>query len=337
MATYKAEFLHHYYARRLRPISAYALGLIPWSGRVASKVPRLANGLLANRLTGMVLKYVAGISPTRSVPRFAVETFRRRHRHRNQQGARAPTVVVWPDSFTDVFVPERGVATVEVLELVGETVGMPERWSCCGRPLYDSGMLGLARATARKVLESLQEHLERNLPVIVIEPSCLATFRDEFVHLLPEDDRARKLALLSCSLSEHLVRTSWRYDGAPLTGTISIHPHCHQRALGGSDADVAVLTQLGYDVETLDLGCCGLAGSFGFQKHHDAMSREIAQDRFLPGIIEKSHQGLVIMDGFSCQLQAGELGGVSTYSIARVLADALGSTTTSRHHGRPGN
>jgi len=327
MATYKAEFLHHYYARRLRPISAYALGFITWTGRFASKVPRLANALLSNRVIGGILKRVANISTSRSIPRFANETFRRRFRARPVPSQSEPTVIVWPDSFTDVYLPERGNATVDVLESIGETVGVPKDWACCGRPLYDSGMLNLARATARKVLNSLEEYLDRDLPVVVPEPSCLATFRDEFIGLLPDDVRAAKLARLSCSLTEHLVRTSWRYEGAPLTGHVSIHPHCHQRALSGSGADVAVLSQLGFEVEVLDLGCCGLAGSFGFHKDHDAISRRIAEDRFLPSIKEKARQGLVVMDGFSCQLQADELADLPTLTTARVLADALSSNS----------
>jgi len=330
MATYKAEFLHHYYARRVRPLSAYALGLIPWAARIGSRFPQFANTLFANRVFAGLLKRVAGISPYRSVPRFAPMSFRRQLRGRPSLDQRQPSVVVWPDTFTDVYLPDRGSATVEVLEKLGEVVGVPRGWSCCGRPLYDSGMLGLARATALKVLDALDEHLERDVPVVVPEPSCLATFRDEFVQLLPDDPRAEKLARLSCSLSEHLVRTSWRFQGAPLSGRVSVHPHCHQRALSGSDADAAVLTQLGYEVETLDLGCCGLAGSFGFQKDHDAMSRDIAADRFLPGIIDRARVGLVVMDGFSCQLQAGELADVRTVTIARLLADAVGSKSEPR-------
>jgi FAD/FMN-containing dehydrogenase/Fe-S oxidoreductase len=329
MATYKAEFLHHYYTHRLRPIAAYALGLIPWSARVASRFPRLANGLFSNQVTGGILKRVAGISFQRSIPRFAAERFRGSLPVRSAQRQLEPTVVLWPDTFTDVYLPERGKATMEVLELVGDTVVVPKDWACCGRPLYDSGMLGLARATALKVLDSLEKYLDCDLPVIVPEPSCLATFRDEFIHLLPDDARAAKLAQVSCSLTEHLQRTSWRYVGPPLGGRISIHPHCHQRAVGGVGSDVAVLSQLGYEVEVLDLGCCGLAGSFGFQKQHDAMSRKIAEDRFLPIVIEKGRDGLVVMDGFSCQLQAGELGDVATLTTARVLADALGSVMAS--------
>jgi FAD/FMN-containing dehydrogenase/Fe-S oxidoreductase len=335
MATYKAEFLHHYYARRLRPLSAYALGLIPWTGQLASRVPRLANALLANKVTGGILTRVAGISSQRSVPRFAEKPFRHTSRVRALRHRVDPTVVLWPDSFTNFYLPNRGNETLEVLELVGEAVAVPKKWSCCGRPLYDSGMLSLARATARNVLDSLEEFLLRDLPVVVPEPSCLATFRDEFVSLLPDDERAAKLARLSCSLTEHLVRTSWRYDGAPMTGHLSIHPHCHQRAVQGSDADVIVLEQLGYKVEVLDLGCCGLAGSFGFQKDHDALSRKIAEDRFLPGIIDKGSQGRVIMDGFSCQLQAGELSNVPTFTTARLLADTLLSGVESlRGQGR---
>jgi FAD/FMN-containing dehydrogenase/Fe-S oxidoreductase len=329
MATYKSEFLFHYYAKRLRPLSAYALGLIPWSGRFASMVPRTANGLLHNRITGGLLKRLAGISQERRVPVFATKSFRHGTLAKKLREQESPTVVLWPDTFTDIYLPARGDATVQVLEYAGERVALPRQWACCGRPLYDSGMLSLAKSTARKVLDALDAFLSAGIPIVVPEPSCLAVFRDEIPKLLPDDPRASKLASLSRSLSEHLEAIGWVAPFESSTQRVSIHPHCHQRAVRTTSSDERILSSAGFNVEVLDLGCCGLAGSFGFQKEHDELSREIARDRFLPGIVRSALDGPVILDGFSCQLQAGELAKVATTSTAELLAELLRTTQSS--------
>jgi FAD/FMN-containing dehydrogenase/Fe-S oxidoreductase len=329
MATYKAEFLSHYYARRLRPRSAYALGLLPWIGRRATRVARLVNPLLSNPRSARILKSLAGISTERPAPPFANPNFRRSELARRLGTQVNPTVVLWPDTFTDLFWPARGIATAEVLAYAGERVVVPARWACCGRTLYDSGMLKRAKATASEVLDILEPYLEAGLHVIVPEPSCLATFRDEIPKLLAADPRAALLAVQSRSLSEHLADVSW----APPTGAnaekVSVHPHCHQRAVQGTDADRDVLTSAGFGVEVLDLGCCGLAGSFGYQQEHDGLSRQIAQDRFLPGIEACAETSTVVADGFSCRLQTQHLSQVQPTSIAELLAERIRATPPS--------
>jgi Fe-S oxidoreductase len=275
------------------------------------------------------LKSLAGISTERPAPPFANPNFRRSELARQLGAQTNPTVVLWPDTFTDLFWPTRGTATAEVLAYAGERVVVPARWACCGRTLYDSGMLGRAKETASEVLDILEPYLEAGLHVIVPEPSCLAAFRDEIPKLLAADPRAALLAAQSRSLSEHLADVSW----APPTGAndekVSIHPHCHQRAVQGTDADRDVLESMGFGVEVLDLGCCGLAGSFGYQQEHDGLSRQIAQDRFLPGIEACAETSTVVADGFSCRLQTQHLSKVQPTSIAELLAERIRATSPS--------
>ncbi len=320
MATYKSEFLSHYYRGRLRPRSAYALGLLPWTGRLGGRVPALANALLQGRPWHGAVMRLAGLSARRPAPRFADRSFRRGDVVRDLERESAPTVVVWVDTFSDLFAPARLHATATVLAHAGERAVVPRQWACCGRTLYDSGMLDRARASALHVLEVLAPFLARGLPVVVSEPSCLATFRDEFPHLLTDDPRARQLAALSRSLAEHLDAVAWSPPSAQAHGPVSVHAHCHQRATGGTRSDVNVLTRAGYEVDVLDLGCCGLAGSFGFEAHHDEISREIARDRFLPGITRAAAKGPIVLDGFSCDLQAQHLSAVATTTLAELLA-----------------
>ncbi len=319
MATYKAEFLSHYYEGRLRPRSAYALGLLPWVGWRAAPLARAVNAVLGWHPTRRLLMRVAGLSTERPAPHFATPNFRRGDLARRLGTETAPSVVLWPDTFTDLFWPTRGAATAEVLEFAGERVVVPRRWACCGRTLYDSGMLARAKATATEALDVLEPYLEAGLHVVVPEPSCLATFRDEIPKLLATDPRAARLASLAMSLSEHLASIEWRAPEGVELGATSLHPHCHQRAVGGTRTDQGVLEGAGSTVEVLDLGCCGLAGSFGYQREHDELSRQIAKDRFVPGIERCAGSSTVVVDGFSCRLQSEYLTNVATTSLAELL------------------
>jgi Fe-S oxidoreductase len=184
-------------------------------------------------------------------------------------------------------------------------------------------MLTKAASAARQVLDVLGPFLERGLPIVVVEPSCLATFRDEFPQLVGDDPRTAVLASLSRSLAEHLDAVAWTPATTVQDVRVSIHPHCHQRATGGSHSDVNVLARAGFDVEVLDLGCCGLAGSFGFEAEHDELSREIARDRFIPGITRAATTRRLVMDGFSCELQTSQLTPLSPVSLAELLVEYL--------------
>jgi FAD/FMN-containing dehydrogenase/Fe-S oxidoreductase len=323
MATYKAEFLSHYYARRLRPISAYLLGYIAWIGRVASRVPTLSNALLRRSRIGSVARRVAGITDERDAPSFAAQSLRRSSIADALINEQDPTVYLWPDTFTDQYQPERGVATIAVLEAAGERVAMPAQWGCCGRPLYDSGMLSQAKASLRRVLDILEPAIEGNLPIIVPEPSCLATFRDELPNLLADDPRAAVVSRLARSLSDHLDVVGWTHPNPSDAQRVALHPHCHQSATSGSQSDQRVLERAGFVVEVLDAGCCGLAGSFGFKREHEALSRRIGNDRFVPLLRERSMTSVLVIDGFSCQTQAEQLGAPLGITLAELLAKRL--------------
>src|SRR5205814_2656804 len=173
MATYKAEFLAHHYKGRLRPRAAYAMGLIHWSARMASRMPRLAN------LLGPLLKPLAGIAPQRPLPKFATRTFRAWFEQRPRVNAGGERVILWADTFNNFFHPEICKAAVEVLEDAGFEVIVQAEKLCCGRPLYDYGMLNLARVKLRQILTDLRDEIAKGTPVIGLEPSCVSVFRDE--------------------------------------------------------------------------------------------------------------------------------------------------------------
>lgn len=330
MASYKAEFLSHYYAGRLRPVSAYALGLIPWSARVATRVPGLANAVLQARTLGWIVKRLFGLSTNRPAPLFATEGFRRSPAARRANDVTSPTVVLWPDTFSDVYQPARASATLAILEAAGERVVVPRGWGCCGRPLYDMGMLDLARRALVQVLDVLDPWVSLGLPVVVPEPSCLATFKDELPKLLCDDPRAASLSQMARSLSEHLCAIGWEPESLAGGRRVLVHPHCHQRAAIGTDADRAVLERAGFNVEILDSGCCGLAGSFGFRAEHDGVSRLIAQAKFLPTLHDLDPDVALVIDGFSCKTQAQHLEIPSGSSLAELLVELTDSPSPPR-------
>ncbi len=331
VATYKAEFLHHYYRGRLRPRAAYALGLVPLWSRLATRIPRVVNAVLAAPGLSSVGRRVAGVTTVRSLPRFASPAWRRSGtaRHPARRDRIEATVVVWPDTFTDAFEPARGDDVVAILEAAGERVAIPSGWACCGRPLYDSGMLGLARSWLQQLLDVLEPWTSRDIPVVVPEPSCLAAFRDELPGLLPADPRASRLAKLARSPAEHILAIGadtlarqMMSSGAPRR--LVIHPHCHARAIKTVAADVELAQRLGFGVQVLDAGCCGLAGSFGFRQEHEHLSHQVGRDHWLPAVRRAlDADGNLVVDGFSCEMQLRHLDGGVSRPLASVVRRAL--------------
>jgi FAD/FMN-containing dehydrogenase/Fe-S oxidoreductase len=328
MATYKAEFLAHYYERRLRPRHAYALGLIMFWARLAAKAPGIANALVGNPLS----KRLTGIAPQRTPPRFAEETFAawfdRRGATRVQGGRR---VILWPDTFTNFFEPDVAKAAVEVLEAAGCSVQLPRGHLCCGRPLYDFGMLKLARRQLEQILDRLRPEIRAGVEIVGLEPSCVEVFKDELVNMLPHDEDAKRLSKQTYSLVEFLAeRLEWQPPR--LAGRAIVQGHCHHRAAEKDmEHDQKLLDRLGLDYEILDSGCCGMAGSFGYHagEHYD-VSVAVAKHSLLPKLAETPHSTIVVADGFSCRSQIEQLDGRKPLHIAQVIQHAL------RESGRTG-
>lgn len=333
MATYKSEFLAHHYAGRLRPASAYALGLIPWTARLATRLPRVTNGMLDTPGIGKAARRLAGITTRRALPRFARGSLRRSAVARDRADRLDASVVVWPDTFTDAFRPEVGKDLIAILEALDERVAVPRSWACCGRPLYDQGMLGLAARSLRRLLDVLEPWTSRRIPVIVPEPSCLAAFRDELPGLLAADPRSKRLAALARSPAEHLLEN--RRLGSVAANLAAVEPprriviqtHCHARAIGSHVADATLLGRLGYDAEIADAGCCGLAGSFGFRAEHEALSRRIGDEQWLPrlrGALEGSSiASTLVVDGFSCATQLQHLSSQAAVPLVSLIRERV--------------
>ena len=326
VATYKAEFLSHYYDGRVHPFGHYAFAHIDRWSRAASVAPRLANFLTQTPVLAEAAKFVAGIAPQRRVPRFAKQTFRSwfEKRSRKRAASSAPAVILWPDTFNNYFHPETAMAAVDVLEAAGFAVRIPTRNLCCGRPLYDFGMLDRAKKLLLRTLEALNPEIVEDVPVIVLEPSCASVFRDEMLNLFPADARGQKLARQVVPLSDFLDKNANSFSLPRLAGKALVHGHCHHKSVMKMSGEESVLRRLGLDYKTPAPGCCGMAGSFGFEKEKYETSIAIGELELLPAVRSAPADWLIIADGFSCREQIRQCTGRKTLHLAEVIQMALG-------------
>jgi FAD/FMN-containing dehydrogenase/Fe-S oxidoreductase len=347
VATYKSEFLSHYYEGRLRPRSAYAFGNIDLWSRAASHAPGLVNLTTQLPFLRDISKLVAGIPQQRSIPAFAPESFKawfHRRRKSGFEGARLsaapyrgeeeralapeerPPVLLWPDTFNNYFQPATAKAAVEVLEAAGFQVIVPGANLCCGRPLYDHGMLDRAQALLLQILDELSPEIEAGIPIVGLEPSCVAVFRDELINLFPHDERAQALSRQTFLLSEFLETHAKNFSLPRLDRKAILHGHCHQKSLMKMTAEEAVLRHLGVDFRSPAPGCCGMAGSFGFEPSKYDISIAIGELELLPAVRQAPPDWLIIADGFSCREQIAQGSPRRALHLAEVLQMALDVT-----------
>lgn len=336
--TYKAEFLHRYYAGRMRPRAAWAFGLIDVWARAAARMPRVANALAQAPVFGSIGKWMGGIAPERDLPRFAERTFRERFarrssppvaggtRRRDAPADRRPAVL-WPDTFNNHFHPDVLVAATGCLEAIGFDVTLPADGLCCGRPLYDWGMLDRAERYLRRILDSLRPALEAGVPIVGVEPSCVAVFRTELPNLIRDDPAAQQLAGSAVTLGELLVNE--QVEVPCLDSAALVHGHCHHRSVLGFDGEAELLKGVLSDVDVPDSGCCGMAGAFGFEAEKYDVSVAAGERVLLPAVREAAEDTLIVTDGFSCREQIAQQTDRRALHSAEVLLMAL----TGERHG----
>ncbi len=315
MAAYKSQVLHQAYRGRLRPRDHYALGWLPLWSRLATSSPaaaRMVNRLLAVPAVASVAKRTGGIDGRRPLPQFATMTFRdwfARHEPAHSGGGRC--VLLWVDTFTDHFSPQVGIAAVRVLEAAGFSVQIPARPQCCGLTWISTGQLGVAHRLLDRSARALEVAVAQGIPVVGLEPSCTAVFRDEAAELIGRTVPVRTLAELLAEVDPGLLP---RLDGVSAIA----QPHCHQHAVMGWQRDADLLRALGAQVERLG-GCCGLAGNFGVVQGHYDVSVAVAGTALLPAL-EREPDADVLADGFSCRTQVDQLVERPARHLAELLA-----------------
>jgi FAD/FMN-containing dehydrogenase/Fe-S oxidoreductase len=329
MASYKAEFLSHYYETNRRPRQALFMGRIGQWAPCASRFPSLTNFLTSSRSLARISKWVAGVAPQRNLPVFAPRTFRKIAKDHLAPMRLAPTskphgkVILWVDTFNDHFLPEVATAAYEVLSRIGYEVVLPHKRLCCGRPLYDYGLLDEARALLRTAVQELAEDIRHGVPVVGLEPGCLSIFKDELLKQLPDDPMAKKLSAQTYLFSDFLALTDFAWPA--LDADVVVHGHCHQKSIFGMKGETALLDKIGVRWKLLDTGCCGMAGSFGFSLDHHEMSMKIGEDKLLPLIRGTSRTTFIVTNGFSCREQIAQATGRGSIHIAQLALKALTS------------
>ena len=321
VATYKVEFLSHYYEHKSHPLSHHLFGQIARWARLSARAPRLANFFMRGRLVSRLIKKAAGIAPNRKLPPFATETFQHWFERRTAPPQRKGTskVLLWPDTFNNNFHPETAIAAVEVLEGLGFQVIAPVGPVCCGRPLYDFGMLERAKVLLQEALEILEPEIIAGTPIVMLEPSCASVFRDELLNLFPENQWAQRLAAQVFLLSEFLENLGANISLPQIARPALVHGHCHQKAIMKMSSEEKVLRKLGIDYEMPAQGCCGMAGAFGFEKATCDVSLAIGELELLPAVRNASPDSLIIANGFSCREQIEQCTGRKTLHLAEVI------------------
>jgi FAD/FMN-containing dehydrogenase/Fe-S oxidoreductase len=354
MATYKSEFLSHYYEGRLRPRTAYVFGWIYWWSKIASKMPGVVNFFMHAPVIRNITKAIAGIAQERTMPKYAERTFmswfferekvkgkrqtangisgkeqgmKNDHvsgtRNHKQQTTNSK-VILWADTFNNNFLPQTLVAGVEVLEAAGFEVVVPNKSMCCGRPLYDFGMLKTAKRMLIEIMDTLHDEIRNGFPIVGLEPSCVAVFRDELHNLFPHDEQASRLSKQVFTLGEFLEKKAPDFKIPELNRKAIVHGHCHHRSVMGIDNEKKILKKTKLDFEVLPTTCCGMAGYFGYEKgqHYD-VSIAAGEQTLLPAVRNADTETIIVSDGFSCREQIEQKTDRKGMHLAQVIQMAL--------------
>ena len=323
MASYKSEFLSHYYDDRVRPRSAYASGYISVWADIASRDPALVNFFTQTPGFSSLAKAAAGYVQKRHIPLFARMTFKEWFRRRGPVNEGKPKVILWADTFNNHFTPKVAQAAVEVLERAGYCVTVPQRRLCCGRPLYDYGFLDDAKAWLNQILTALRPAIRAGIPVVGLEPSCISVFRDELNNLFHGNEDAARLSKRSFLLSEFLMSEVPNYKPPLLQRKAVVHGHCHHKSVLKFNAERQLLDAMGLEHNILDSGCCGMAGAFGYEKDHYDVSIKCGERVLLPAVRKAGRDTLILADGFSCREQIEQRTGRETMHIASLLEQRM--------------
>jgi len=342
MAQYKSEFLAQKYKGKLHPLHHYVFGFADKMARLGSLTPALTNFVLSNSMTSPLIKHIVGVAQERQMPQLAAKSYKKARIKSvtksmfcdasgrsapGPEGPAAPTqVVLWADTWNNYYHPQTLAAAERVLRQAGFQVQTTKGHICCGRALYDFGLLDTARSYLANVLDRVAPEIEAGLPFIFLEPSCASVFKDEALELFPDDLRAQKLSKQVWLLADWLAAKApdW-VDGRLAGAQVLLHGHCHHKAVfGGPKSEIALLRKAGAQVEMIDTTCCGMAGPFGFEADKIEVSKAIANLGLMPAVNAADPMTLIVADGFSCREQIGQLSRREGMHFAEILDRSCG-------------
>ena len=329
MAKLKYEFSYRYHKANGYPLRNRMLANVSQLGKLGSFFAPISNWSMGIGAFKKFVESTAGIDRRRSLPPFVSQTFSQWFRARGGsviEGLPRGRVVLFSDTFTEYNYPDLGRSAVKVLEHMGYEVVVPKP-VCCGRPMLSKGMLDAAKRNASRNVSSVLPYVEQGAKLVGLEPSCILSFRDDYVDLL-DGDNARRVSE-NTMLIEEFVLHAQANDGAELrfskeSGSVMLQGHCHQRALVGIGNAMDVLSKIpGCEAEEISSGCCGMAGSFGLEKEHYDVSMKIGEQELFPAIRERQNGATVVSEGMSCRHQIEDGTGVKAKHLVEVLADAI--------------
>jgi FAD/FMN-containing dehydrogenase/Fe-S oxidoreductase len=330
IAKYKSHFLYEYFRNKRRPVMDAMIGRIGAWLPVATHVSGIANSLMRNPAFRRIGAHFGLASDVR-FPTIAGRSFRNGSSARRLLSSKATpahvrgTVLLWTDTFNNGFSPDVMEAAVRVLERNAFHVQLLNKHVCCGRPMYDAGLLDQARANLRTIMQEMEDVVATKTPIVVLEPSCLSVFRDELGALFPNDGRAKALATSVKTLAE-----LFRQHDIPLPkidAEVHIHGHCHQKSCGGMGAETQLLKAAAREGSVLPTGCCGMAGAFGYHAKTANIAKQVATSELVPVINRLDGNAVVISDGFSCRSQIRNTTGRTAIHLAQWLDDASADTS----------
>ena len=310
MAKLKYEFLDHYHSANGLPLRNRIFGGIETLNRIGATLAPVSNWLANSGINRRLMEVFAGIDRRRPLPQFASETFEGWFKKHQAEGNGAKgEMVLFHDTFNNYNTPNVAIAATRFLEKSGYRLVLVDK-KCCGRPMISKGMLSQAKENAAWNVDKLAPYAEKGTPIVGLEPSCLLTLRDEYPEFI-RTSAATKVAENSFMLEEFVVRE--QKEGRLTLGSISngkkalLHGHCHQKALIGTAPTIAMLKAAGYEVSEVDSGCCGMAGSFGFEKEHYDLSTKIGNRRLAPAVKAADAGVEIVAPGISCRQQIDHL------------------------------
>jgi Fe-S oxidoreductase len=331
MAKLKAEFLAHHHEKHGTPLRAKFFARIAELSKLGCALAPLSNLLMNTHTNRALMEKFLGIDRRRPLPQFARQTFPDWFKnHPTTQPPNHPTAVLLDDTFMRYNDPHIGIAAVRVLEAFGYRVVLAGL-SCCGRPMISKGLLKDAQQLAARNVHQLMRFVQQGIPIVGCEPSCVSAIKDDYVDLVSGAE-ARRVAENTFMIEEILVNHSLlTTHHSPLTThQILLHGHCHQKALFGTLSTLALLRSAGYEVTEIPSGCCGMAGSFGYEKEHYDLSLQIGELSLFPAVRAASPETLIVAPGTSCRHQIANATGREAKHPMEVVADAL---KTSDHEG----
>jgi len=331
MGKIKTEFQAQYHEANGTPIRSLIFGNIAALSRLSSgMMSALANWGVNNPLMKSLLDSTLGISKERSLPHFARQPFTAWFNKREKpvlNGDSKGKIVLFNDTFNTYNYPHTAIAATEVLEAAGYEVVLPGI-KCCGRPSVSKGLVDHARELATDTVARLLPFAEQNIPIIGLEPSCILTLRDEYLYLLPNDERVQKVADCTITFEEFIADLAEKgeldLEFTQDSRELLLHGHCHQKSLVGTDPSKQSLTlPENYSVSEVDSGCCGMAGSFGYEKEHYDISLQMGERRLLPAVREAEDDTVIVAAGVSCRQQIKHGTGKQALHPAEVLRNAI--------------